>query len=195
VGSWFDDNVRRFVGDGCTTLFWFDNWVGERPLRLQFPRLFDLAIIKEYTVEKVERLGWEVGGGGWEWRRQLLAWGEESVRECFEELHNIVLQVDVTDKWRWLLDHVHGYSVRESYRFITNSGAQVDRSLVNDVWHRLIPEKVSLLVWPRGTHSFFKVIWVACVWVIWKDRNDRIFNNTENNPLVLIEKVKLFSFL
>jgi len=62
VGCWFDDNVRRIVGDGGTTLFWFDHWVGESPLRVQFPRLFDLAINKDCTVEEMESLGWEVGG-------------------------------------------------------------------------------------------------------------------------------------
>jgi len=168
-----------------------------------------------------------------------------------------------------------GYSVRESYRFLTTSGEQVDRSLMDDVWHRNIPEKVSLFVWrllrnrlpskdnllrqnilhvndlacvtgcgasesakhlfldcdlsyslwlliwnwigisvvtpcqirdhfiqvffmaemPRGTHSFFKVVWSACVWVIWKERNNRIFKNMVSTPLVLFERVKLLSFL
>jgi len=46
-----------------------------------------------------------------------------------------------------------------------------------------------------GTYSFFKVIWFACVWVIWKDRNNRILKNTTSNTLVLFEKVKLLSFL
>jgi len=55
------------------------------------------------------------------------------VRECRAVLHNIILHVDVTDTWRWLLDPIHGYLVRESYRFITNSGEQVDRRLVDDV--------------------------------------------------------------
>ena len=68
------------------------------------------------------------------------------MRECFAVLHNIVLQVDVTDTWRWLLDPMHGYSVRESYRFIPNSGEQVDMSLVDDVWQRHIPVKVSMFV-------------------------------------------------
>jgi len=81
----------------------------------------------------MERLGWEVEGRAWEWRRWLLAWEEESLRECSDVLHNIVLQVDVTDTWRWLLDPVHGYSVRESYRFVTNFGEQVDKSLFDDV--------------------------------------------------------------
>jgi len=48
---------------------------------------------------------------------------------------------------------------------------------------------------PRCTHTFFKVIWFACVWVIWKDRNNCIFKNSVFTPLVLIEKIKLHLFL
>ena len=62
VGSWFDNNVCQMVGNGKTTLFWFDHWVGETPLRFKFPRLFDLVINKDCTVEEMKRLGWEVGG-------------------------------------------------------------------------------------------------------------------------------------
>jgi len=91
-------------------------------------------------------LGWAVGASVWLWRRRLLAWEEDSVRECTLLLHNVVLQDNVSDTWRWLIDLVHGYSVREAYRFLT-SGEQVDRTLVDDVWHRYIPAKVSLFVW------------------------------------------------
>ena len=45
------------------------------------------------------------------------------------------------------IDPIYGYSVRNSYRFITTSGEQVDRSLVDDVWHKNVPAKVSLFVW------------------------------------------------
>jgi hypothetical protein len=69
------------------------------------------------------------------------------VRECSVLLHNIILQVDITDKWRWTLDTAHRYSVREAYRYITSYGDQVDRSLVDNVWYRRIPAKVFLFVW------------------------------------------------
>jgi len=29
---------------------------------------------------------------------------------------------------------------------------------------------------PRFTYSFLKLIWLACVWVIWKERNNHVFN-------------------
>jgi len=167
---------------------------------------------------------------------------------------------------------MHGYSMRESYRFITHSDDTVDKSLVDDVWHRDIPLKVSMLAWrlhcnrlttkgnllrrggllstyitcaaagcdstktsphlflhcdtsrelwskvlnwigiylvapdhlrhhfiqfttmtalPRSSHLFFRTIWFATVWVIWKEMNYRIFQNTASTSMALIEKVKL----
>lgn len=87
VSRWFDDNIRRVVGGDRNTLFWHDNWVGEIPLRIKFPRLFDLLSVRSVQW----RLGWEDGGTGWVWRLTLLAWEEESVRECSVLFHNIVL--------------------------------------------------------------------------------------------------------
>jgi len=61
------------------------------PLRLKFPRLFDLAVEKECSVGEMEGRGWGIDRGAWVWRRRLFAWEEESVRECCLLLHNIVL--------------------------------------------------------------------------------------------------------
>jgi hypothetical protein len=69
------------------------------------------------------------------------------MRECSMLLLNIVLQVTVEDTWRWLLDPIHGYSVRGAYRFLTTSGELADRSQVIDIWHKHIPSKVSVFVW------------------------------------------------
>lgn len=69
------------------------------------------------------------------------------MRECALLLLNFVFQVNVTDKWIWTLDTVHGYSVREAYRFVTSIGDHSNRNIVDNVWHRHIPTKVSLFVW------------------------------------------------
>ena len=67
--------------------------------------------------------------------------------ECSALLNNIVLQENVHDTWRWQLDPVRGYFVKEAHRYITNSNVMLDRTLVDDVWLNRIPSKVSLLVW------------------------------------------------
>ncbi|AET03976.1 transmembrane protein, putative [Medicago truncatula] len=46
-----------------------------------------------------------------------------------------------------------------------------------------------------SSHAFFRLIWLACVWVIWKERNNCILKNVASDPFTLSDKVKLNSFL
>lgn len=48
-------------------------------------------------------------------------------------LHNIVLQDHVHDKWKWLLDPIHGYSMRGAYQFLTFADEPLDRDLIDNV--------------------------------------------------------------
>jgi len=67
---------------------------------------------------------WEIGRGegskAWKWRRRLFAWEEDLVKERCTVLHNIILHVNVSDMWNWLLDSIKGFSVREVYHFFHN---------------------------------------------------------------------------
>jgi hypothetical protein len=81
-------------------------------LILKFPRLFELSADKECSMEEMRRILRAVEGRERVWRRRLLAWEEESVRECLMLRHNIVLQDNVEDTWRWLLDPIHVNLVR-----------------------------------------------------------------------------------
>lgn len=65
VGNWFESNVNRVIRDGRNTLFWYDKWIGDIPLRMKFPRLFDLALEKESTVRDMERRSWGCEGRVW----------------------------------------------------------------------------------------------------------------------------------
>jgi len=47
---------------------------------------------------------------------------------------------------------------------------------------------------PRFTYSFLKLIWLACVWVIWKERNNRVFNQKASELQQMTDRVKKLSF-
>jgi hypothetical protein len=46
----------------------------------------------------------------------------------------------------------------------------------------------------RARRSFLQLVWLACVWVVWSERNLRIFRNSEHTVHQLLDKVKLFSY-
>ncbi|AES65518.1 hypothetical protein MTR_2g040320 [Medicago truncatula] len=45
----------------------------------------------------------------------------------------------------------------------------------------------------RARRSFLQLIWLLCVWMVWNERNNRLFNNTQTSIEGLSEKVKLHS--
>ena len=47
---------------------------------------------------------------------------------------------------------------------------------------------------PRAIHSFLTIIWMTIVWVIWKERNNMIFNQKINTLDHLLDNVKFISF-
>jgi len=42
--------------------------------------------------------------------------------------------------------------------------------------------------------SIMQMLWLLCVWIVWNERNNRIFKNTQTNIIDLMEKVKYHLF-
>ena len=113
--TWLVDNIVRQVGDGSTTLFWVDPWLGDIPLATSYARLFELSKNKQATVLEMYTLGWGVGGEVWKWR--LFSWEELLMGECVERLSVLVLQVGLVDRWVWKLHPSNKYTVQSAYSY------------------------------------------------------------------------------
>ena len=109
------------MGDGNNTLFWWDPWIDGVMLKNTFRRFFDLSINKMATVAEMYALGWEEKGDAWRWRRRLLAWEEEQVRECSDLMTNIILQSDISDRWFWYFHASSSYNVTSAYHYLTST--------------------------------------------------------------------------
>ncbi|GAU46141.1 hypothetical protein TSUD_143230 [Trifolium subterraneum] len=46
----------------------------------------------------------------------------------------------------------------------------------------------------RGHRSFMQLIWLACVWVVWTERNHRLFRGSADTSLHMLDKIKTFSY-
>ncbi|CAJ2652515.1 unnamed protein product [Trifolium pratense] len=51
----------------------------------------------------------------------------------------------------------------------------------------------SLASGSRARRSFLQLIWLVCVWVVWTERNHRLYNGSTDTPHLLLDKIKLFS--
>lgn len=56
VRSGFKDNIRCFVGDGSSTLFWWDLWLEGGIMKDMFRRLLELVENKMLTVAEMSLL-------------------------------------------------------------------------------------------------------------------------------------------
>ncbi|PNY12727.1 ribonuclease H [Trifolium pratense] len=140
------------IGNGGTTSFWHDSWLGPQPLKEVFPRFFLISVHKESSVLEVGR--WVSGCWEWEvrWRRNLFVWEEELQNALLEVLTPIQLS-NVEDEWR--CHYVNGgmFSVSLLYKYL--SGRIIppiarDPKLVRDLgflWESLAPSKVIVFSW------------------------------------------------
>jgi len=268
-GGWFGDSVLRKVGDGTDTLFWSHRWCGGAPLCERFPRLFDLAENKTVTLAEMFSFDMVQGVEGWRWRRRLWAWEEE----CRVLLLDVSLCHNVSDTWVWLPDPIGGYSVRGAYDLLTAVDIPYVESVLDLVWHRQVPLKVSIFAWRlirdrlptkanlaargmlqseatlcvlgcglvettdhlflscssfaplweqvrlwigfvgvdsnnisdhllqftfmigvgKAKSSFLQLVWLLCTWVLWIERNNRLFNNVVTEVPRLLDKIKMLS--
>jgi len=60
------------------------------------------------------------------------------------------------------------------------------------VWCR--PSQYHYTCHSKARQSFLRLIWLLCVWLLWNERNNRLFNNIETPILQLLDKVKFHSF-
>lgn len=65
VGNQFREHLRLLVGKGNRTFFWEDVWLGDRPLKASFPRLYKasrcrLASVKDVFFVHNRRVSWNL---------------------------------------------------------------------------------------------------------------------------------------
>jgi hypothetical protein len=203
--NWFSHGVEKNIGNGLTTSFWRDRWVGDTTLEERFPRLYSISTQKEDTVATVRG---EPNSLTWNFRWRLL--------------HNKVLG------FSWMLVHNKIQTKDNLFRRqIINSGAdQICAACGGEVEtpiHLFLYCEFALQVWeklhswlglgymlPQNLVSLFHffavyrgqktrrkglmMVWNAAVWALWRRRNKLIFENETISVLDLVEEIKVSSW-
>ncbi|KAL6557468.1 hypothetical protein OROMI_017818 [Orobanche minor] len=151
-GKWFRDNVARFVGNGRSTKFWEDIWIGSESLKSAFPRLYRLSLGRESFIAG---MGEWVGGEWvwkWEWRRNLFGREESSFNNLLALLTSCRLSEHTNDRWVWRPTSDGNYSTSSAYDEAVRQEVAVVNAAVHGVrfakvWNKIVPLKVASLTW------------------------------------------------
>lgn len=132
------------MGQGQKILFWKDFLCGSRPLREEFPRLYDLSLLKFSSLRTFYH-HWSSGVNNQSiiWRRSLRAW-EES------EQHSLAFYLDLLglnsneDKLVW----VHNNNLFTSKECYLSMVANLNQSAFwKTLWKIRVPPKVLIFLW------------------------------------------------
>uniref|UniRef100_A0A8I6YB20 Reverse transcriptase zinc-binding domain-containing protein n=1 Tax=Hordeum vulgare subsp. vulgare TaxID=112509 RepID=A0A8I6YB20_HORVV len=133
-------NMTKFIiGNGESTRFWEDNWLGDEPLALQYPQLYNIAQRRQTIVAAVLR----ETPLNIQFRRSLI--GNRWVRwlHLVRRLMDVSLSDD-PDMIVWKLTSNDTFSVKSMYDHVIDS-ALIPKS--SHIWNVKVPLKLKIFLW------------------------------------------------
>nr|GEY87256.1 RNA-directed DNA polymerase, eukaryota [Tanacetum cinerariifolium] len=115
--------LRKKVGDGLSTKFWHDVWIGDSSLQSKFSRLYRIASNKDCTVRDVWNNGWDFS-----WSRPILG----------------VTLSDSKDIWTWSIGSP-SFSVKCTREHIDKRYLPDGDSKTR--WNHSLPKKINIFIW------------------------------------------------
>jgi hypothetical protein len=129
---------KMVVGNDCRTSFWKNCWIGDGPLAVNFPILFDLALDKDVTVNKVLSSNFEALS----FRRRMTGDLQVLYDDLVALCSNCTL-TDQEDKLKWGLGN-KGFTVNSLYK--KNSIDQI-KVPYRFLWKSKLPQKIKVFFW------------------------------------------------
>ncbi|GJY59135.1 RNA-directed DNA polymerase, eukaryota [Tanacetum coccineum] len=124
---------RKKVGNGADTIFWDEVWIGEQPLKIQFPRMYALELRKKMSI--VDKMSYANIADTF---RRLPMGGEES--EQYIDICNRLEMVQLSqmhDRWFWSLVGTGEFSVKSEKGTINARGSQNNEGMVDPSHQKL----------------------------------------------------------
>ena len=139
VKETFFHRVKFIVGDGITTRFWEDTWLGDTPLALQCPSLYHIAQHKEdYVATVLQTVPLNI-----QFRRSLVGELWNSRLHLVRRLM-VVQLLDQGDTLNWKLTGNGVFTVKSMYLELINSGS-IPKSI--HIWKLKVPLRIKFFMW------------------------------------------------
>ncbi|XP_071738720.1 uncharacterized protein [Rutidosis leptorrhynchoides] len=157
LGVPFANSIQRSIGDGSTTDFWKDSWIGETILEDKFSRLFRLETNQEAKV--ADRVRWINGSCEftWEWSRNIIGRANNELQVLISMLNSFTYSCHNVDGWKWTLSPSGRFTTKTLQSLIEEKFLIEGRSGRETMRNSLVPKKVGIFIW-RVIHKRVPVL-------------------------------------
>ncbi|KAF1881267.1 hypothetical protein Lal_00023303 [Lupinus albus] len=188
--QWLWDGLVRRVGNGSSTRFWHDNWLGSDTLSTRFKRLYNHSTIQDGLI--CDFGSWV--GGNWRLFQNRIPTKDALLKRG----------VSLTNGGGLSCAFCNDHPESTNHLF---SSCKLSYSLWQLIYNWLNISVVLLLnpcdhfthhlglVKNRKCWKTWSVIWIATIWALWLARNDLIFNNINPSINKILDSAKVKSWL
>ena len=127
------------IGNGQSTRFWTNLWIGAQPLWTEFRDLYDIAVNPGMSVADALRSP----PSEIHFKRELLGPEQASLVALRQLIDRVVLS-DQPDAVSWALTSSGKFSVKSLYRKLCQGPSQL---VVAGLWKARLPLKIKLFLW------------------------------------------------
>ena len=106
------------IGDGLRVKFWQDQWCGEIPLAVNYPKLFRICRDKEASVAELMKFTNGVFYWDLSFFRGVPDWELEAVTSFMDTINSSFVRGFREDKMSWTQDRNKGFLVNDFYNLL-----------------------------------------------------------------------------
>jgi hypothetical protein len=126
------------LNNGSLINFWKDVWLGDNPLCLTYPVLFDLCMEQNCSIFVVAQKGWVLG-----FKVRLHGVVRDQWYCLVAALNNVILTGEVDASiWKW--SPKKKFTVKLVYDYLSRD---VVRPQFREIWSSRFPEKIKIFMW------------------------------------------------
>ncbi|XP_071739411.1 uncharacterized protein [Rutidosis leptorrhynchoides] len=147
TGLAFRNFFVKEIGDGASTSFWNDDWIGNEKLKNKFKRLSRLEPNLDVTIQ--DRLSWDGASceGKWAWTREPSGRANDELQRLNDMISIVKFNPQARDRWKWKAGGGEHFTTKELTNLINSRVLITNISLHETLSNKLVPKKIEVFVW------------------------------------------------
>ncbi|XP_071728309.1 uncharacterized protein [Rutidosis leptorrhynchoides] len=143
----FSRSFTKTIGDGGSTLFWLEHWIGSDKLCNLFPRLFRLEMTQNASVKDRYYKSNGQNISSWNWSRIPTGRTAAELDSLINLLSSFEGNCNNPDTWRWAFASNGLFTVKQLSNILDEQILGQFSSQQLTLRNSLVPKKIEIFVW------------------------------------------------